>query len=350
VISDIGRTTAPASTAAFPTVRPRRLRRTPALRALVRETHLTPADVIYPMFVRPGTDLRIPISSMPGQCQWSVDRLVGEVKAVSGLGVRAVMLFGIPEHKDELGSGNWDPHGIVPTAIRAIKEAIPEMVVISDMCLCEYTDHGHCGAINHVDSDDYVPALPHGYLLNDPTLALLAKSSVAHAEAGADVIAPSGMIDGMVGAIRGALDRAGYEHVLVMSYAVKYASGFYGPFREAAESPPQFGDRSQYQMDPGNRREALKEAALDIDEGADVVMVKPAMPYLDVLSDVRREFQVPVAAYQVSGEFAMLHAAAANGWIDLERTAQEALIGIKRAGADMILTYFAKDVARWTRA
>jgi porphobilinogen synthase len=337
-------------TSGFPVQRPRRLRQSPAIRRMVRETSLTTADVIYPLFVRPGEDLQVPIRSMPGQFQWSVDRLVEEVQLAADLGIPAVMLFGIPEHKDEIGSENWSAEGIVPRAIRAIKAAVPEMIVISDMCLCEYTDHGHCGAINHVDSDDYVPALPHGYLLNDPTLALLAKSSVAHAEAGADVIAPSGMIDGMVGAIRGALDRAGYEHVLVMSYAVKYASGFYGPFREAAESPPQFGDRSQYQMDPGNRREALKEAALDIDEGADVVMVKPAMPYLDVLSDVRREFQVPVAAYQVSGEFAMLHAAAANGWIDLERTAQEALIGIKRAGADMILTYFAKDVARWTRA
>jgi porphobilinogen synthase len=217
------------------------------------------------------------------------------------------------------------------------------------MCLCEYTDHGHCGVINHADGEHFDPALPHGYLLNDPTLELLARSAVAHAAAGADVIAPSGMIDGMVGVIREALDRAGYDHVLVMSYAAKYASGFYGPFREAAESPPRFGDRSQYQMDPANRREALKEAALDVAEGADVVMVKPATPYLDVLADVRRAFDVPVAAYQVSGEYAMLQAAAANGWIDLDRCAMETLIGIKRAGADMILTYFAKDVARWTQ-
>ena len=350
MISDIDRTIAPTGTAAaFPTVRPRRLRRTPALRALVRETRLAPADVIYPMFVRPGTDLRIPISSMPGQSQWSVDRLVGEVKAVSALGIRAVMLFGIPEHKDELGSGNWDPHGIVPTAIRAIKEAIPEMVVISDMCLCEYTDHGHCGTINHPENPHFNPALENGYLLNDPTLELLARSSIAHAEAGADIIAPSGMIDGMVGAIRAGLDGAGFEHVAIMSYAAKFASGFYGPFREAAESPPQFGDRSQYQMDTGNRREALREAALDVAEGADVIMVKPALPYLDVLSDVRHEFNVPVAAYQVSGEYAMLHAAAANGWIDLDRCALESLLSIKRAGADMILTYFAKDVARWAQ-
>ncbi len=344
---DLTRTSA-TRTAGYPSSRPRRLRQSPAIRRMVRETLVTTADVIYPLFVRPGSGLQLPIRSMPGQFQWSIDRLVGEVTSAAELGIPAVMLFGIPEHKDELGSANWSTDGIIPKAIRAIKEAVPEMVVISDMCLCEYTDHGHCGAINHIDSSDYVNALPHGYLLNDPTLELLAKSSVAHAQAGADVIAPSGMIDGMVGAIRTGLDRAGFDHVLVMSYAAKYASGFYGPFREAAESPPQFGDRSQYQMDPGNRREALKEAAMDIEEGADVVMVKPAMPYLDVLSDVRRAFTVPVAAYQVSGEYAMLHAAAANGWIDLERTAQESLIGIERAGADMILTYFAKDVARWS--
>jgi porphobilinogen synthase len=308
------------------------------------------ADVIYPLFVRPGRDLQLPIASMPGQFQWSVDRLVGEVTIAAKLGVPAVMLFGIPSGKDAVGSENWDPHGIVPTAIRAIKDAVPEMVVISDMCLCEYTDHGHCGVINHPEGKHFNAVLPQGYLLNDPTLELLARSSVAHAEAGADVIAPSGMIDGMVGAIRAGLDDAGYDHVLVMSYAAKFASGFYGPFREAAESPPQFGDRSQYQMDPANRREAMKEAALDVAEGVDVIMVKPAMPYLDVLSDVRQAFDLPVAAYQVSGEYAMLHAASANGWIDLERCAQEALIGIKRAGADMILTYFAKDVARWTGA
>jgi porphobilinogen synthase len=350
VITDLSRPTTQATgVAAFPTIRPRRLRRTPALRQLVRETNLTVSDVIYPMFVRPGTDLQIPISSMPGQSQWSVDRLVGEVGAVAALGIRAVMLFGIPEHKDEVGSENWDPRGIVPTAIRAIKESVPEMVVISDMCLCEYTDHGHCGMINHPGHDHFNPALENGYLLNDPTLELLARSSIAHAEAGADVIAPSGMIDGMVGAIRAGLDQTGFEHVAIMSYAAKFASGFYGPFREAAESPPQFGDRSQYQMDPGNRREALKEATLDVAEGADVIMVKPALPYLDVLSDVRQSFNLPVAAYQVSGEYAMLQAAAANGWIDLDRCALESLTAIKRAGADMILTYFAKDVARWTQ-
>jgi porphobilinogen synthase len=314
---------------------------------MVRETNVTTADVIHPLFVRPGVDLEIPIRSMPGQSQRSVDRLVREVDELAELGIPAVMLFGIPERKDDLGSDNWSDDGIVPRAIRAIKADVPEMIVISDMCMCEYTDHGHCGEINHADSCNFNPALPNGYLLNDATLELLARSSVAHARAGADVIAPSGMIDGMVGAIRAALDAAGFEHVLIMSYAVKFASGFYGPFREAAESPPQFGDRSQYQLDPGNRREAFKEATLDVAEGADVIMVKPALPYLDVLSDVRRAFDVPVAAYQVSGEYAMLHAAAANGWLDLDRTAQESLTGIKRAGADMILTYFAKDVARW---
>jgi porphobilinogen synthase len=346
VVVDIERTTV-RGTSGFPINRPRRLRRTAALRNLARETRLSPADVILPLFVRPGRDLEIPITSMPGQSQWSIDRLVGEVRTVARLGIPAVLLFGIPEQKDACGSENWDPNGIVPRAIRAIKDAVPEMIVISDMCFCEYTDHGHCGIINHADSEFFNSSLPSGYLLNDPTLELLARASVAHAEAGADVIAPSGMIDGMVGTIRSGLDAAGYDHVLILSYASKFASGFYGPFREAAESPPQFGDRSQYQMDPANRREALKETRLDVAEGADVVMVKPALPYLDVLSDVRREFDVPVAAYQVSGEYAMLHAAAANGWIDLERCALEALTGIKRAGADMIVTYFAKDLAAW---
>jgi porphobilinogen synthase len=331
----------------FPVVRTRRMRRTAALRRMVRETHLTPADVVHPLFVRPGRGQQIPIKSMPGQSQWSVDRLVGEVRTLSRLGIPAVMLFGIPEHKDACGSENWNPEGIIPRAIRAIKDAVPEMIVISDMCFCEYTDHGHCGIINHSESEHFTSSLPPGYLLNDPTLEILARASIAHAEAGADMIAPSGMIDGMVGAVRSGLDSAGFDHVSIMSYAVKYASGFYGPFREAAESPPQFGDRSQYQIDPGNRREALRETALDIAEGADVVMVKPALPYLDVVSDVRREFDVPVAAYQVSGEYAMLHAAGANGWIDLRRCALESLTGIKRAGADMILTYFAKDLATW---
>jgi porphobilinogen synthase len=337
------------ATAAFPNVRMRRMRRSPAIRELVRETRISTSDVIYPMFVRPGHGLKLPIKSMPGQSQWSVDLLVEEVCALDAIGIHAVMLFGIPDHKDAIGSENWSAHGIVPQAIRAIKAAVPSMIVISDMCLCEYTDHGHCGVINTPDQNEFNPRLENGYLLNDPTLELLARSSVAHAEAGADMIAPSGMIDGMVGAIRSGLDDAGFEHVAVMSYAAKFASGFYGPFREAAESPPQFGDRSQYQMDPGNRREALREATIDVAEGADVIMVKPALPYLDVLSDVRAAFDLPVAAYQVSGEYAMLHAAAQNGWIDLDRCALESLTAIKRAGADMILTYFARDVAHWTR-
>ncbi len=282
--------------ATFPTARPRRLRRTAGFRRLVRETSLSSSDVIYPMFVRPGHDQQNPIPSMPGLYQWSIDCLLGEIDEIGDLGIPAVMLFGIPEHKDAVGSENWSADGIVPRAIRAIKESRPEMIVISDMCLCEYTDHGHCGVINYPDSRCFNPQLPHGYLLNDPTLEVLHRSSVAHAEAGADVIAPSGMIDGMVGAIRTALDQSGYEHVAIMSYAAKYASGFYGPFRDAAESPPQFGDRSQYQMDPANTREAIRETALDISEGADVVMVKPALPYLDVLSEIRRTFDVPTAA------------------------------------------------------
>ena len=340
----------PRLRSAFPTNRPRRTRRTETLRQLVRETSISPADLILPLFVRPGHDLRLPIRSMPGQFQWSVDRLVGEVREIASLGIRAVMLFGIPSEKDACGSENFDPEGIVPHAIRAIKQAVPEMVVISDMCFCEYTDHGHCGIVNLPGSEHFNPALEQGYLLNDPTLELLQRASVVHAAAGADIIAPSGMVDGMVGAIRAALDDSGHEHLLVMSYAVKYASGFYGPFRDAAESPPAFGDRSQYQMDPANRREAIREAALDVEEGADMLIVKPALPYLDVLSEVRQTFNVPVAAYQVSGEYSMLQAAAANGWIDLERCAMESLTSIKRAGADLILTYFAKDVVEWLHA
>ena len=314
---------------------------------MVRETTLTPADFIYPLFVREGQDVRRPIGSMSGQYQWSVDRVAKEARDAAARGIPAVLLFGIPDVKDALGSGNYDPEGVVPRAIRAIKQESPELIVISDMCFCEYTDHGHCGVINQPGAVDYRSELPEGYLLNDPSLHLLARASVVHAKAGADIIAPSGMLDGMVRTIRGALDTAGLDHVLVLSYAAKYASGFYGPFRDAAESPPAFGDRSQYQMDPANYREALREVALDVAEGADMVMVKPALPYLDVLSAVRRTFDLPVAAYQVSGEFAMLHAAAERGWIDLQRCALEALTSIKRAGADMIITYFAKDVARW---
>jgi len=331
----------------YPTVRMRRLRRAPALRELVRETVLTPSDLILPLFVRPGSGEKRPIGSMPGQFQWSVDTLAGEVREIAALGIRSVMLFGIPSEKDACGSENADANGIVPTAIRAIKEAVPEMIVISDMCFCEYTDHGHCGVINQPGSAHYRPELEPGYLLNDPTLDALGRASVVHAEAGADIIAPSGMLDGMVRAIRTALDERGYELTPVMSYAVKFASGFYGPFRDAAESPPAFGDRSQYQMDPANGREAVREALLDLEEGADLLIVKPALPYLDVLREVRRQASVPIAAYQVSGEYAMLHAAAANGWLDLERCAMESLTGIKRAGADMILTYFAKDVVTW---
>jgi porphobilinogen synthase len=284
---------------------------------------------------------------MPGQYQWSVDRVLADVKAAYALGIPAVILFGIPDVKDACGSENYDPDGIVPRAIRAIKDAVPDMMVISDMCFCEYTDHGHCGIINTRGDAHHDPHLPEGYLLNDPTLDILTRASIVHAEAGADIIAPSGMIDGMIGAIRTGLDQTGFEHVVIMSYAAKYASGFYGPFRDAAESPPQFGDRSAYQMDPANAREAMKEVALDVAQGADILMVKPAMPYLDLVSAVRRTWDLPVAAYQVSGEYSMIHAAAANGWLDLRRCALESLTGIKRAGADMILTYFAKDASKW---
>lgn len=328
-------------------LRPRRLRRNTTLRRMVRETALSPADFVAPLFVRHGRDQRIPIGSMPGQFQLSVDKLAAEAKEIADLGVPAVILFGIPAAKDALGSDNYNPEGIVPQAIRAIKDAAPDLVVISDMCFCEYTDHGHCGVINMPGELHFHPHLPKGYLLDAPTRELLARASAIHAAAGADIIAPSGMVDGMVAAIRNGLDEAGFEHVAIMSYAVKYASGFYGPFREAAESPPAFGDRSQYQMDPANRREAFKEAALDVAEGADMLMVKPALPYLDILAALRELYPLPMAAYQVSGEYAMLHAAAANGWLDLKRCALESLTAIKRAGADLILTYFAKDAAKW---
>ncbi len=314
---------------------------------MVRETNVTPADFIYPMFVRPGKGIKNEISSMAGQHQLSIDMLSDEIQDVVSLGIPAVILFGIPDQKDATGSDNYNPDGIVPSAIRAIKDAAPDLVVISDMCCCEYTDHGHCGIINTPDHEHFNPHLPEGYLLNDPTLDLLGQASIVHAQAGADIIAPSGMIDGMVGAIRNALDSERFEHVSVMSYAAKYSSGFYGPFREAAESAPGFGDRSQYQMDPANRREAFKEIELDVAEGADILMVKPAMPYLDIIAETREAFSLPVAAYQVSGEYAMIHAAAANGWLDLKRCALESLTGIKRAGADLILTYFARDAARW---
>jgi len=318
--------------------RPRRLRRTPLLRRMVQETTLRPSDFIYPLFVRHGTGIQAPIKSMPGQFQWSVDTLTEEASRAFDEGIPAVILFGIPDTKDACGSENFNPDGIVPRSIRALKKARPELLVISDMCFCEYTDHGHCGQIG----DD-------GYLLNDPTLELLGRASVVHAEAGADIIAPSGMIDGMIGAIRSALDRQGLVNTVTLSYAAKYASGFYGPFRDAAESPPQFGDRGQYQMDPANRREALREVALDVEQGADLLMVKPAGAYLDIIREVRDTYDLPLAAYQVSGEYAMLHAAAQNGWIDLQRCALESLVSIKRAGADLILTYFARDAVRWLR-
>lgn len=333
--------------ATFPQVRSRRLRETAALRQLVQETTLGPRNLIYPLFVREGKDIQNPIQSMPGQYQWSLDRVVHEAREIAGLGIPAIILFGIPGTKDAVGSENYNSEGIVPRAIRAIKDAQPDLLIISDMCFCEYTDHGHCGIINRAGSEHYTPYLSEGYLLNEPTLEILGRASVVHARAGTDIVAPSGMIDGMVQGIRQALDGSGFQHLPIMSYAVKYASAFYGPFRDAAESVPQFGDRSQYQMNPANSREALKEAALDIAEGADMLMVKPALPYLDVLNQVRQAHKVPIAAYQVSGEYAMLHAAALKGWIDLRRAALESLISIKRAGADMVISYFAKDVVRW---
>lgn len=314
---------------------------------MVRETTLSAGNLIAPLFIRPGKNAFKAITSMPGQAQLSVDLAVSEVEKLAALGIPAVLLFGIPAHKDLLGSENYDPDGIVPRAIRAIKQAAPEMVVISDMCFCEYTTHGHCGIVNAPDAEDYNEALEEGYLLNDVTLKLLGKASVVHAQAGADVIAPSGMLDGMVGAIRAALDGARLEHVATMSYAAKFASGLYGPFREAAEGAPKFGDRAQYQMDIANAREAMREVALDVAEGADMLMVKPAGAYLDIIQRVRQIYDLPLAAYQVSGEFSMIKAAAANGWIDECRVALETLTAIRRAGADMIVTYFAKDAAKW---
>lgn len=330
-----------------PSARPRRLRRTDALRRMVRETALTPADFIMPLFVEAGRGAKVPINAMPGQYRLTVQHLADEARTIQDLGIPAVILFGIPEYKDAYGSDNTHACGIIPTAIRAIKDAAPDLVVISDMCFCEYTSHGHCGIVNQPGDPHFRPELPDGYLLNDPTLDLLGMAALVHARAGADIIAPSGMIDGMVGAIRAALDGGGYEQTSIMSYAVKTASGFYNPFREAAESAPEFGDRKQYQMDAANKREALREAALDVAEGADILMVKPALPNLDILAAVRAAHDLPMAAYQVSGEYAMLHAAAAQGWLDLRRCALESVISIKRAGADMIVSYFAKDLVRW---
>lgn len=331
----------------FPVSRPRRLRQTPALRAMVRETELNPADFLYPLFVRPGNEVKNEIRSMPGIYQWSVDRLADEVREISSLGIPAVVLFGIPDEKDPVGKENFDPDGVVQRAIREIKDAVPDLVVVTDVCMCEYTDHGHCGLLN-LGEDLPEPHLPQGYVLNDPTLDVLGQVALSHARSGADIVAPSGMMDGMVQAIRSALDSEHFENVIILSYAVKYASSFYGPFRDAAESPPKFGDRKSHQMDPANVREALHEAALDVSEGADMLMVKPALPYLDVIRRVRDAFpQLPLAAYNVSGEYAMLKAAAANGWMDERGVVLETLTGIKRAGADLILTYHAKDAARW---
>jgi porphobilinogen synthase len=303
----------------------------------VRETELSPSDFIYPIFVAAGEDVKNPISSMPGIHQLSINHAVEEARRAYSLGIPGVLLFGIPEEKDEVGSGAYDPEGVVQLATRAIKEALPELLVVADVCLCEYTSHGHCGM---VDAGS-------GAVLNDESVELLARSAVSLAAAGADVVAPSDMMDGRVAAIRGELDREGYSEVPIMAYSAKYASAFYGPFREAAESAPQFGDRRGYQMDPANAREALREVALDIQEGADIVMVKPALPYLDVIRRVRESTNLPVAAYNVSGEYAMLKAAAQNGWLDEERAVLEALTGIKRAGAEIIISYHAPDVARW---
>ncbi|MFZ5821787.1 MAG: porphobilinogen synthase [Chloroflexota bacterium] len=340
-------------------VRPRRLRQSEALRSLVRETEVNPRDFIYPLFVRHGEG-RTPIKSMPGIAQLSVDEAVKEAETAASLNIPGVVLFGIPAEKDPVGLENFDPDGIVQQAIRAIKKEIPELLVVTDVCLCEYTDHGHCGILNDPHpvpppfaksanrGGGYNPQLPEGYVLNDPTLEVLGRVAVSHAECGADIVAPSGMMDGMVAAIRQALDETGFENVPILSYAVKYASSFYGPFREAAEGAPKFGDRKSHQMDPANVREALREAAIDVEEGADMLMVKPALPYLDVLRTVKSAFpELPLAAYNVSGEYAMVKAAAQNGWIDEARVALEVLTSIKRAGADFIITYHALDAARW---
>jgi porphobilinogen synthase len=320
--------------------RPRRLRRTAALRDLVRETTLAPDDLVHPLFVVPGEGVRRPVSSMPGVDQLSVDLLAGEARELAALGVKAVLLFGIPSAKDPHGLESFADDGVVQQALRALKDASSELVVATDVCLCEYTDHGHCGLLDG-----------EGYVLNDETLEILGRIAVSHGEAGADVVAPSGMIDGMVGAIRGALDGEGLQGVAILSYAVKYASAFYGPFREAAEGAPAFGDRRSHQMDPGNAREALREATLDVEEGADALLVKPALGYLDVVRSVRERFpELPLAAYNVSGEYAMVKAAAGNGWLDERAVVLEVLTGIRRAGADLVVTYHAKDAAAWLQS
>ncbi len=322
---------------AFPVQRLRRLRVSEPIRRLVRETHLAPSQFILPLFVCPGEGVRKEIGSMPGNAQLSVDNLVREAETCKKLGLGGVILFGIPEQKDELASGAYDPEGITQRAVRALKKAVPGLLVITDVCNCEYTSHGHCGFIKDGDMD--------GHVDNDATLEWLSRTAVSHAQAGVDIVAPSDMMDGRVAAIRRALDDAGFTHTPILSYAAKYASVFYGPFREAAESAPQFGDRRSYQMDPANAREAIREIALDLEEGADLIMVKPALPYLDVIREARNTFDIPLGAYQVSGEFSMIIAAAEKGWLDLDRTVLESLTSIRRAGADFILTYFARLAA-----
>lgn len=331
------------SAATFPEVRMRRLRMTETIREMVRETVLQPSDFIYPMFVVPGEKFRKEISSMPGVHQLSVDELVRECENVLKAGVKSIILFGVPSHKDESGSEAYDENGIVQQAVRALKSELPELFIITDVCLCEYTSHGHCGIVKEVSKGKFE-------IVNDETLELLARESLTHVEAGADMVAPSDMMDGRVAAIRRLLDENGFVNTPIMSYAAKYASGFYGPFREAAESTPQFGDRKSHQMDPSNSDEALREVLLDIQEGADIVMVKPAMPYLDVVYRVKHEFLMPTAAYQVSGEYSMIKAAARNGWLDEQRIMIETLTAIKRAGADLILTYFALDAAKFLKS
>jgi porphobilinogen synthase len=321
--------------AQYPSKRLRRLRYNPLVRDMVRETSITKNDLIYPLFVVSGQKVKKEVKSMPGVFQMSIDVVVEECKEVEALGIPAVILFGIPEHKDEVGSGAYDPNGIIQRAVKAIKAEVKKLLIITDVCLCEYTSHGHCGVLQGEN------------ILNDETISLLAKEAVSHAESGADIIAPSDMMDGRVSAIRKALDYKGFQHIPIMSYAVKYASGFYGPFRDAAESAPAFGDRRSHQMDIANSNEALREAESDIEEGADIVMVKPAGAYLDIIYRVKEKFGMPTAAYQVSGEYAMIKAAGKNNWIDEERVMIESLIAIKRAGADMILTYFAKEVAKY---
>ena len=318
----------------FPAYRPRRLRKNSNIRELVAETKLSVDDFIYPMFVMPGKNKKVAIKSMPGIYKQSIDNLIKEIKEVKKLGIKAILLFGIPQHKDEVGTEGYDESGIIQKALREIKKKVKDIVLITDVCMCEYTSHGHCGIIKDGDVD------------NDETLEYLARMSLSHARAGADMVAPSDMMDGRVGVIRDELDGNGYQNVSIMSYSAKYASAFYGPFREAAESPPQFGDRRSYQMDPPNVREALREIELDIEEGADIVMVKPALPYLDVIRAAREEFDHPIAAYNVSGEYSMVKAAGKLGWIDEELVMMETLTSIKRAGADLILTYFAKDAAK----